>query len=284
MAVNFILSAFADEYSTRFDEQIEGLRKNNISLMEIRGVDGKSISELSVDEAKEIKAKLDANGIGISSIGSPVGKIKITDDFCAHLESLKHQCELAHILNAKRLRMFSFYGAEKLPITDCKAQVIEKIGRMLEAAEAEEIKLCHENEKGIYGDIPRRCREILEALPSLGCVFDHANFIQSGAVPYPDGYELLKSRITYMHIKDALEDGRIVPAGQGIGRITETLRDINDSLEGDFILTVEPHLRVFAGLSSLEGGERTKLGNAYETSAEAFAAAAAGIRSCISRI
>ena len=93
----------------------------------------------------------------------------------------------------------------------------------------------------------------------------------------------MKHYITYMHIKDALSNGTIVPAGMGIGGIPEILALINMAKSGDFVLTVEPHLRVFAGLDKLEGGPRTALGNAYETSAEAFAAAVEHLRWCLPR-
>mgnify|MGYP006991336640 CR=1 FL=1 len=50
----FVLSAFSDEYSHDFDEQLEGLAKNGLSLMEIRGVNGKNISAVTPDEAREL--------------------------------------------------------------------------------------------------------------------------------------------------------------------------------------------------------------------------------------
>ena len=41
------LCAFADEASVSLDGQIEALKRNNISLLEIRGVDGENIKEIS---------------------------------------------------------------------------------------------------------------------------------------------------------------------------------------------------------------------------------------------
>ena len=64
MAV-FELSAFTDEYSQDFRKQIEGMLKNGIRYTEIRGVNGKNISELSVSEAKEVKKQLDDNGLAV---------------------------------------------------------------------------------------------------------------------------------------------------------------------------------------------------------------------------
>ena len=132
---------------------------------------------------------------------------------------------------------------------------------------------------------PERCAELLAEFPGrLGCVFDPANFVQCGAKPFPDAYELLKTRITYMHIKDALPAGTIVPSGMGVGGVPEILSVLNLTRTGDFVLTVEPHLRVFAGLDKLEAGQaHTALGNAYATASEAFAAAVEHLRWCLPR-
>ena len=51
------LCAFADEADPQLDGQIEALKANGISLLEIRGVDGKNISQITPAEAKEIKNK-----------------------------------------------------------------------------------------------------------------------------------------------------------------------------------------------------------------------------------
>ena len=90
------LSGFADEISSDIDEQFEP-----------RGVNGKNIAELSVEEVKDLKEKMEKYGIKASSIGSPIGKIKITDDFCPHFEVFKRIVTTAKTLDAKYIRMFS---------------------------------------------------------------------------------------------------------------------------------------------------------------------------------
>ena len=110
--VEFKLSAFADEYSPEIDKQIEWLSSNGVSLLEIRGVDGTPVADITLDKAREVKAKLDKAGIGISAIGSPAGKINIKDDFDKHLEQFRHLIDIAHILEAKRMRIFSFFMPE----------------------------------------------------------------------------------------------------------------------------------------------------------------------------
>ena len=93
----FTLSAFADEYSPIFDEQIKGLRANGMHLIELRGIDEVNISDLSDEKAREVKAKLDVAGIGISALGSPIGKIALDGDFEAHLDAFKRILENADI-------------------------------------------------------------------------------------------------------------------------------------------------------------------------------------------
>ena len=77
IAFVFPLSAFADEASKQVLEQIEVLRKNGISLIELRGVDGTSVARLTNEQAIEARRKLDDAGIKLSSMGSPYGKYAI---------------------------------------------------------------------------------------------------------------------------------------------------------------------------------------------------------------
>ena len=90
----FILSAFADEASPVFTEQLEALKRHNIPLLEIRGVDGKNVMELSDEELAVVREKMDAYGISLSAVGSPMGKISITDDFEPHFEKFKRAVEI----------------------------------------------------------------------------------------------------------------------------------------------------------------------------------------------
>lgn len=277
--VKFIYSAFADEYSPRFDEQLVGLRENGISLIEVRGVDGNNISKITSEEAKELRKKLDAAGIGLSAIGSPLGKIGIGDPMAPHLDELRRTAETAHILGTDKIRMFSFYipaGEHK----DRRSEVLSRIDAMLDTAKQEGVSLCHENEKGIYGDTPERCLDLLENFPGrLGCVFDPANFLNVGAKPYPHGYALLKKYVTYFHIKDAVGND-IYPAGKGDGRIPEIVSEIRKDFDGDVILTVEPHLTAFVGLDKLEKTDG-KIKKPFADAKEAFAAAVDAIKAIV---
>ena len=84
--MKFQLVAFADEVDSRISEQIRAIKENNICYLEIRGVDGNNISEITNKKAKEVRKQLDDSGILVWSIGSPYGKIGICEDFEQHLE------------------------------------------------------------------------------------------------------------------------------------------------------------------------------------------------------
>ena len=268
----FILSAFADEAGQSLDVQIKALKKAGIRGVELRNVDGKSVRDLTVDEAKKIKAKLDMNGIFVSSLGSPFGKIGVGDDFEPHFAQFVNALDVCKALGCDRMRMFSFYYPKGEDPAQYRDIVIERLTRMLDAADEKGIILCHENEKGIYGDVASRCLDLIQHFGGrLKCVFDPANFIQCGEKPI-ENFAILKPYIFYMHIKDAmLATGAVVPSGCGDGNLRELIEGISEKADG-MILSVEPHLTVFAGLDKLQG-EEVKHEFSYPDSETAFAAA-----------
>lgn len=251
----FLISGFSDEIDENIDIQFKCLNKLGISYFEPRGINGKNISELNDDEVLNLKKKMNQYGIKASSIGSPIGKISITDDFDAHIELLKRVIKTAKVLDSKYIRVFSFYIPEAQS-EKYRNEVIARMKVMTAIAEEEDIVLLHENEKDIYGEQAQQCLEIVEEVnsPSLRCVFDPANFVQCGQETYPDAYTKLEPYIEYMHIKDSLDNGTVVPAGNGSGKVEEIIRSLyKKGYEG--FLSLEPHLGSFGGLENLEIGD-----------------------------
>ena len=260
--------AFSDEASADIDGQINALIRNNLQGMEIRNVDGTNVSDISSEKAKEVKRKLEAKGLCVWSVGSPIGKISITDDFGKHLDKFKHTLEIAKALDSHNIRLFSFYTPKRKNPDNYKNQVIDRLGQLCEAAKGYDIILCHENEKGIYGDKAERCLEIHKALPDIKGVFDPANFVQCG-VDTLKAWEMLKDYIYYMHIKDALPSGFVVPAGKGAGNVKKIVQEYISL--GGTNFTIEPHLIAFKGLKFLERiGEKRQLSYKYSDSNTAF--------------
>ena len=250
---HIILSGFSDEIAPELDLQLAAIREWGLSHIELRAADGVNVSDFSTEKIKEVKNKLAGAGVSVSSIGSPIGKIGIEEDFAPHLEKLKRTLEIQKELGAPYLRMFSFYIPQGRAPEDFREEVLDRVGRMAEEAAAWDSVLLHENEKGIYGDNAPRCKELLEAFygPHFKAVFDFANFVQVGQQTLP-AYELLKPYVEYVHVKDAQwGTGAVVPAGQGDGHVKDILADlIGGGWKG--FLSLEPHLTDFAGLAALE--------------------------------
>ena len=250
---HIILSGFSDEIAPELDLQLAAIREWGLSHIELRAADGVNVSDFSTEKGKEVKNKLAGAGVSVSSIGSPIGKIGIEEDFAPHLEKLKRTLEIQKELGAPYLRMFSFYIPQGRAPEDFREEVLDRVGCMAEEAGRWDSVLLHENEKGIYGDNAPRCGELLEAFsgPHFQAVFDFANFVEVGQDTV-EAYRLLKPFVAYVHIKDALaKERRVVPAGQGDGRLAEILTDL---LGGGWkgFLSLEPHLTDFAGLAALE--------------------------------
>lgn len=279
----FILSAFADEASPNIPEQIAALKKAHVPCIELRNVNGKNVKDLTLDEARELRAELDAGGIKVASMGSPFGKISITDDFESHMKEFEHALDLCHVLGTDRMRMFSFFMPKGEDPAQYRDEVIRRLDIMLDAAEREGVTLCHENEKGIYGDIGDRCLDLMDQLGDrMGLVFDPANFIQCKETP-AELFPKLEGWLTYMHIKDAImETGAVVPSGCGDGGVPEIIASLAKR-SGEIVLSVEPHLTVFAGLDKLQD-EKLEHKFSYPDSFAAFTAATDAIKNILTDI
>lgn len=250
------ITGFADEIGKDLKTQVRLLKSLNMEYLELRSAEGRNVADFTPSEAKEIKTYLDSEGIRVSAVGSPIGKISINDSFQEHFESYKRIVETAHILNTSSIRIFSFYIPENEEAEQYKNEVIERLGRLKSYAGENGAILLHENEKGIYGDRALRCKDIMEALygDNFKAVFDFANFLQCKEDAF-SAYELLKPYIAYIHIKDALkETGEVRVAGEGDGRIKEILKDLDRNGYRGF-LSLEPHLADFAGFKQLEKEE-----------------------------
>lgn len=280
------LCAFADEASASTAGQIKALTENAIPYLEIRGVNGVNISALDKSDARDFARELKAHGLSVWSIGSPAGKSHISEDFSKERDQFARLLEMAEIFEAPCIRLFSFYG------TEGKDEAFDEVCRRLDIfchmAKDCGVRPCHENEKGIYGDTADRCLRLHKALPQLSAVFDPANFVQCRQ-DVMTAWEMLSPYVWYGHIKDAAEDGRIVPPGEGIGALRSYLpyfaamaRDGQNS----GVLTLEPHLMEFVGLAGLENAEDKSAvgGYAYPNERAAFDHAAECLKNILKEI
>lgn len=280
----FKLSGFADEYSMNLTEQINGFKALGIDNLELRFIDGVNVSKFTDEQVEEIKEKLDEANIGVSAIGSPIGKINLSDDFDAHLALAERVFKTANMLGVKNIRVFSFYldGRER---DECFNEVVERMGALLDLADKYGVILCHENEAKIYGESPEYCLKLLEHFGGrLRAVFDMGNFLLDGNKPFETGYKLLKNYIEYFHIKDATIDKVIVSCGEGDADIKKIFATFKaDYPDRDVFISLEPHLVDFVGLKSLAASE-LKQKIAFKDDKEAFTYAFNNLKKLLSEI
>ncbi|MGN0249884.1 MAG: sugar phosphate isomerase/epimerase family protein [Oliverpabstia sp.] len=247
------ISGFSDEISEDITTQFEVLKKLNIHYFEPRGINGKNISELSDTDVYALREEMKKYGISASSIGSPIGKIKLSDDWDKHFSLFQRVVEIAKMLDTQYIRIFSFYHEEGEWTATERTEVLTRLKKMISYAKEQDVVLLHENEKEIYGDTAQRCLDLMQ---ELGCdhfqaVFDPANFVQCKQNAL-EAYDILKNHIVYMHIKDAcMDDGHVVPSGQGDGNVENILKNLfTCGYQG--YLSLEPHLGSFTGFTKLE--------------------------------
>jgi 3-dehydroshikimate dehydratase len=251
------LSAFADEISQVPVEQLDVLARHGIHHVEFRAIHGTNVLDLSHAQHEEFLGLLRSRGFGLSAIGSPIGKIRITEPFDEHLARFGRALDLADFYETPRIRVFSFYIP---PGDDPAAHRPEVMNRMTELARRSAdrgVTLLLENEKGIYGDTAQRVRELLETVdsPALVHAFDPANFVEVGQ-PVDAAWKLLRTWVKHLHIKDYDAKKHVnVPAGQGDGQIPSVLEQaVRAGYDGFAVL--EPHLVVAELSFGFTGPER----------------------------
>jgi 3-dehydroshikimate dehydratase len=273
------LSAFADEISADLEEQIAVLRSENIHFIDLRGVWDTNVLDLTGRQITEIKQRLDSQGIKVAAIASPIGKIPIDAPFDEHLRRFRRAIELAQFFHTPLIRIFSFYppvaeGDSRVSTRGLNAkvdtssgkgiadpatwrnEVLRRLRELTILARSANLILLHENEKEIYGDTIARCADLLQSIndPHFQAILDPANFIQCEQTPYPDAYQELSPWLRYIHVKDALANGTVVAAGEGVARWPEILQQLHtDGYEGFFSL--EPHLAIAGQYQGFSGPE-----------------------------
>jgi sugar phosphate isomerase/epimerase len=251
------LTGFADEISPELEAQLETLAQESMGYMELRSVWNTNVLDLTDDELDRVKSATAERGIRISSVGSPIGKVPVTEPFGPHLERFGRAMRVADVMESPYIRVFSFFIPEGQEPGHYRGEVIDRMGIMASQAEDAGVTLLHENEKDIYGDVPSRCLDILASVgsPALQAAWDAANFVQCGVRPYKEGYASLRPYVEYVHVKDALSgSNKVVPAGEGDGQLPETFSALRTSgFDGFFSL--EPHLASAGTFSGFSGPE-----------------------------
>ena len=251
------LSGFSDEIADDFTQQCTVADGLGLRYIEFRSAWGTNILDLDAEQRESARRILAEHGLSVSSIGSPIGKIFIDEDFEPHLARMEHAADVARFFGAPYIRIFSFFIRSGADPKDHRDEVLRRMRALTDVAERAGVVLLHENEKDIYGDIPERCLDIVTSVgsPNLKLAWDPANFVQVGVRPFSQGYADLRPHVAYVQIKDALlADASVVVAGAGDGEVVETVRALrDDGFDGFFSL--EPHLGEYTAYGALSGPE-----------------------------
>jgi len=242
-------SAFADEVSTDFLEQLRFLQSQQIGYIELRFVNKKNSLDLTKDELAEVKMMLNDYGIKVSAIASPIGKVKIDQPFAPHFDRYKHAVALAHYFDTSLIRVFSYYPPEgsDRPIEDFRTEVMERMAMKAAYLNGTGITMVHENESHIYGHSAENCADIMKTVnsPHLKLAYDPANFVWGDNITDNVNrcFPIMQPYVVHVHIKDwkiGSKDIGSMP-GEGDGQIDKLFKELADMKYNGFI-TMEPHL------------------------------------------
>ncbi len=241
------LSAFSDEMSHDLMEQVRFLQEEQIRFMEIRFVNGKNVVTLSTLKVKEIRGILDSEGIGLSAVGSPIGKVRMDENFEKHFDLFKRSCDVAHELGANRMRLFSYYPPENESIEQYEEEVIERFHKKQNFLLGSGLKMTHENEARIFGHSAENCAKLAHVMDNayFELAYDPANFVWGENIKrnMDECWPIMQSFVGHVHVKDwTLGEAEVgaIP-GKGDGQIGQLLGELSKRNYKGFI-TMEPHL------------------------------------------
>ncbi len=274
MTARFTLSAFGDEIAEDVDEQLRVLNELGIGYLELRSAWGTNVLELSDEEVGRLVERCKAYSVKVSCVGSPIGKSPIDGPMEKVVDDLKRILDVAGMVGTDRVRVFSFYPEADGLQSERVEGSVSRLRVMAEVARERDVVLWLENEGGLVGDVPERCRTLVESVnsPNLRYVWDTGNYPQMGFARSVDiGWPLLGEYTECVQVKDArISDGSITVAGEGDGQVRELLVNLRDAGYVGF-LALEPHLWIAGrrgGFSGVEGMTRA---------AEALRALMAGV-------
>ena len=252
------ISAFGDEIAVDFEEQLQVLNRLEIPLLDLRAAWGVNCSQLDSEQVQRIAALCQEYGVAVACMGSPIGKSPIAEPIEIECQRLQRIGETARALGTNNIRLFSFYPQGDNDAAAMR-QSSERLSQLADIAADEGLTLLLENEKGVVGDLPERCLQLMRAIdsPHLRFIWDPANFVQCGAARQVDTWwAALSPYIGYIHIKDSrLADKTVTVAGAGDGQLPQLLSRLHAS-GYDGVLSLEPHLleaRHSSGFSGADG-------------------------------
>jgi len=173
--------------------------------------------KLSRPEIKQVRRLQEEYGLKVSSLGSPIGKVKLKDvddgtrnvyvPFKRYLSTdVKKACDLAHAFETKLIRGFSFYHPRGTDAREHLAQAVDQLGQIAEVCARAEVLFGLEVEANLVGGTGHLLAEIYRQVkhPALVLVFDAANLIVQGysAAEILEQFRAMAPGLGWVHIKD----------------------------------------------------------------------------------
>jgi sugar phosphate isomerase/epimerase len=225
MATNpsVILTGFADEAANQKtpDQQFAAFAAAGLEYYTIRFIDAgsgvKNVMQLTASEIATILRQQEDYGLKVSSLGSPIGKVKLLDvddgtgnkyvPFKEYLANdVQRACELANAFETKLIRGFSFYHPRGTDPREHMPQVVDQLAQIAEACQTNGLAFGLEVEANLVGQSGQLLAEIQRQVdhPALLLVFDAANITTQGcsADEVYEQYLAMKPGLGWMHIKD----------------------------------------------------------------------------------
>lgn len=218
-----ILSGFADEAANHktAEQQFSAFAAVGLQYYTVRFIDAgqgiKNVMQLSKTEIAKIRNLEDEYGLNVSSIGSPIGKVKLLDvddgtnnrfvPFKKYLDQdVQKACEMAHAFETKLIRGFSFYHPRGTDPLQHLPQVIDQLGKISETCHRNDLIFGLELEANLVGHTGGLLAEIHSQVdhPALMLIFDGANIATQGysADECLQQYREMKPGLGWLHIKD----------------------------------------------------------------------------------
>jgi sugar phosphate isomerase/epimerase len=257
-------SGIADEAGTSLELQIKAHKALGWRHIELRNIDGVSLTDLCDETFEEVAEKLSDAGLAVSCFASQLCNwarpiIKHPD---IDIQELERSIPRMKRLGCRLIRVMSYPNAG-WPEAKWRDEVVARLKVLASMAEEADVVLAHENCDGWGGKGPKQSLELLERVgsPNLKMLYDTGNPVPHGQDPW-GYYEAVRDLIVYVHIKDGvMEDGkmRYTFPGEGAGRVKEVVGDIlKRGYDGGF--SIEPHLAAIVH----EGKAASKESRAFE--------------------
>lgn len=246
-------SGFADEAASDLETQIECLISAGIEGLDVRSVDGTNVLDLTDSRLEAIRTQCQDRGLHVQCVGSPVNKVEFSaPNQTIHMEKLRRAIHAAHHLGTNRIRLFS-------PIASWNDRegVLDWMEQMGELASESNLLLLHENDGHFFGAYPQHEKWLFEQMRARNfkAAFDFSNAVMLGYDPVEAFLPWILPYLDTLHMKDySRKEERVVPCGEGDGRIQEFLRAIR--LQGwEGTISLEPHLQVAGEMGGWTGPE-----------------------------